>query len=612
MNILLHERSPRPWSLAYGLHRLRAVAEVQFDWLLPLAAAFGFAAAGMLSGAQAGTDSLPGLLAAAALAGIPAGFGVAALWTWLAARLLPWLTSHPQSQASIKTGYRLPPRPEAATPVLAIGECHPTRRYTTTGGYELDYSTAEQYSATPEWSSLPAQSSVTGLLVLGNTGSGKTAFVLKPAIFRLFHHASRPGGLVMDSKASLVDPLTDELAAADRAADLLRIGPAQATNWNPFHQPLVLPATLADMAMVAIENINGAKYGADSRWIRNGAAHLLEGLIGLLRLRTNYVTATALRFTLNTLIQLTAGAEQPGDEVDKWIKSLFSGHSSLVDQSREYEHYSSLIISRFSEDEKFRAIYCSELQSLLVPLTSPEVIDKFNSPETDLNMPAWSEVINQGLIIVLDCNNRIHPALSIVLGMLLKLGYQDAMLARLDWQRKGICNDSRYMLLCIDEYQEFASPNDASYLALCRESKSISTFLTQGFDSIIEKIGEEKAKVLLQSMRNRLILSNSVPKFAAELLGESEFEEVDRNIQENMQDAALNATGKFAGESTVAESLSVRQQRKHVVAPEILATLPLGQGILQCHNGVRSLPIHRVFLTPSGFSGRHADLKLGE
>ena len=290
---------------------------------------------------------------------------------------------------------------------------------------------------------------------------------------------------------------------------------------------------------------------------------------------------------------------------------LFAGSAVRTDKYEHFVYYSKLIIDRMGEDEKFRAIYVSELFNLLVPLTAPDVAQLYNAPESDLDMPDWSECINRGLVVVLDCNSRSVPGLAVILGMLLKLSYEDAMLARLAWVREGRCNAERYMALVIDEYQDYASPGDAEYQALCRESKSIAVLLTQGFASIVQRVGEDRAKVLLQSLRNRLVLHQTVPEFAADLLGEHDARAIDANISENVTDATLASNGRFGGESTVSQSYSVREKREHIVPPEVLSNLPVGQGILQSHDGTRSVPIHRVFLrsyyAPPGT--RHAEME---
>lgn len=613
MGLLLHERTPRPWTLAYGVHRTRAVVQVQAPWLLPLAAGFFYAVGGVGAATSAGLAQGPlGAGIAGVVAGLPAALGAAAAWRWISARLYPWLDSHHQSQRSIAAGYRLPTRPETDAPAIVLGECHPEREYSPNGSYILEYSVDEQYSPVPDWTVLPARSLVTGLLVLGATGTGKTAFVLRPSVFKLFHHHTRPGGLVMDSKAQLVEPLLAEMATAGRSDDLLPVGPHSPVKWNPLHMPLSTPATIADTMLTTLENVNGQPYSADSRWIRTGAAHLAEGVIGLLRLRTEYVTALAIRMFLGELVAVTQGADEPGKSASVLVTSLFAGSTAPADRREEYDHYAGLVVARMSEDEKFRGIYISELQPLLVPLTSPGVVSLYNAPADELDMPSWPDAINRGLVVVLDCNSKDQPGLSLVLGMMLKLGYEDAMLARLSWARAGLCNMERYMTLLIDEYQDFASTGDSSYLALCRESRSMTVFLTQGYASVVQRVGEERAKVILQSLRNRLVLNQSVPEFAADLLGQQEVEDLNRSIQENIQDAALNATGRFAGQSSVAESLTAHRQRKHTAPPEVLASLPLGQGILQSHDGVRSVPLHRVFLRPYfALDVRHADLEMG-
>lgn len=139
----------------------------------------------------------------------------------------------------------------------------------------------------------------------------------------------------------------------------------------------------------------------------------------------------------------------------------------------------------------------------------------------------------------------------------------------------------------------------------------MTVFLTQGFASIVQRIGEDRAKVLLQSMRNRLVLNQTVPDFAADVLGQHDVRTVESNISENVTNAHLAANGRFGGDSTVAQSYSIRKNREYVVAPEVLSSLPLGQGILQSHDGSRPVPIHRVYLLPyyAPADTRHADLE---
>ncbi|EKS9884148.1 type IV secretion system DNA-binding domain-containing protein [Burkholderia pyrrocinia] len=613
--MFLCEYSQRTRTWAYTVHRVRAVAEHQAQSLLAQLTFVVFALATAYVALPYLPDDFAARLAFLSVGAIAAGgaaaLGAVAYYGPFGVRLGLLLEKYPQSKAAIAAGYRMPAKPAFEEPGVVIGEAHSVREYSPDGDYVLHHRTDAAYSPVPEWAVLPAKSLVTGLLVLGSIGSGKTAYVLRPAVFQLFHHASRVGGLVMDSKAALVEPLRAEMNAAGRSADLLAVGPGQTTRWNPLHMPLSSPATVANALLTALENVNGAPFGADTRWIRAGAAHLAEGAVGLLRLLTDYVTASAVRALLSEILHLTAGSDTPGAVTKEYIDMLFAGSDAPAAQPEHFSYYAKLVIDRMGEDEKFRAIYVAELFNLLVPLTAPDVAHLYNAPEAALDMPDWAECINRGLVVVLDCNSRSVPGLAVILGMLLKLSYEDAMLARLAWVREGRCNANRYMALVIDEYQDYASPGDADYQALCRESKSMTVLLTQGFASIVQRVGEERAKVLLQSLRNRLVLNQTVPDFAADLLGQHDVTTVESNISENVTDASLAANGRFGGNSTVAQSYSTRKNREYVVAPEALSSLPLGQGILQSHDGSRPVPIHRVYLLPyyARAGARHADLE---
>lgn len=610
---MLAEYSPRPKTYAYVMHRLRAIAQHQAQIYLPVVALLAtfvavFSAVYELS--ELGRFACVGI--AVACAGVVAG-GVRCWSTPLTIRLGLHLDATEQSQTSIAAGYRLPVRPDLEAPFVVLGEVHPERIYRTSGEYTLTYQTSEKYSAAPEYAILPAQSLVTGLIVFGGIGTGKTAYVLRPALFKLFAHSTKPGGLVMDSKGALARPLLDEMTVIGRADDIRAIGPHLPVRWNPLHQPLSMPEKIAESLVVAIENMRGARYSAESGWIRDGAQQLAAGAIGYLRLvNDNYVTAKNVYDLLTQLMRATSNSDSPATNAEKLLTAISSHLPDDVLHSTEYKSYANLLINRMAEDEKYRTIYIAELSSLLVVLLTPRVVDLYNPPTaSDIDFPSWTDCINEGRIAVLDCNSSEEPGLAVVLGMLLKLGFQSAILTRNKLHERGLCNAERYMCLLVDEYQDYASPSDADYLSLCREARGITCFLTQGWPSIVQRVGDERANVILQSLRNQLVLKQELPDRVAEIFGQFDAEEVDTNISEHVSDARFRAAGRFGGNSTVSQSLSRRATRKAVVQPEILKNLPVGQGILSTHDGHRALPVTRVFLIPyfARQGTRHADLE---
>jgi hypothetical protein len=595
----LDERAPRLTSGVYFRHRLRAlVTSGQAGWLFAFAA-FLWSCQLWFNFWLAFRDSIGSLAVTAFLiaAGAVAGLGVAALWQAVAARLIPFLFAHPQSQAAISKGYRLPPIPEPTdTPFAVLGEVHITRSYAAGGSYVREYTTSADFSATPEWSVLPALSLVTGLLVLGGVGSGKTSYVLKPAIFPFFNHHTRPGGLVLDSKGALVVPLAEVLNQGDRLPDLLVIGPRHLVKWNPLHQPTASADLLANDMMQAIENVRGKPYGSDAMWIRDGARQTLEALIGLLRLVSGQVTAATISASLGALTLAAQGSDTPAAVAIDWVNGLTDGLDFDDTQARYVSQYRSMLAKIFSQDEKFRNIYTGEIETIVAPLIDVAVIDKYNSAADDINMPSWLEIINAGRIVVLDCNQTEYPTLSIVLGTMLKIGYQNAMLSRLEHAKMGaVCMD-KYMALCIDEYQQYCSIKDTEYLAQCRESKSLTVFLTQSYESISKRMDEANTKTIFNSLRNKLILNQSSTEGIQKFFGTVERSKTSTNINEHIADASMNSGGKFSGKSTVAQSISVSTSREDAVPDEVFRSLPVGQGILTMHDGQNTYPPHRVFL----------------
>jgi hypothetical protein len=612
--LMLQECSPRPRTLAYWVHVLRATTRHQGLILAPLA----LGATTAIACAPAVPLDLPGVLVAQFLAGAIVAAGARVWMRPLHARASLWLDAHPQNQGAIAAGYRLPERPAYAEPFVILGEVHPERCYRASGDYTLAHTTARRWSATPEWQVLPAPGLVTGTIVFGATGSGKTAYVLRPAYLQIFHHPSKPGGLVMDSKAALSRPLVEEMRAAGRIEDIRAIGPHCAARWNPLYQPDATPEALADSVMTVAENIRRARLDGEAYWIRAGACSMAAGAIGILRaLRPadEYFTVKDLMALLSRLAQATAGSDHPAADAGAFIDALAGGDEKILAR-REWRAYRGLLVQRFGEDEKFRAIYLSELASVLQPLLSPRVENLYSPPSPEeIDFPDWKTCINEGYVAVLECNASAEPGLSSVLGMFLKLSYQNAMLARVSPENESTYDQERYMLLCIDEYQDYISPGDSDFLAKCRQSRSISAFFTQGWPSLCERVDEKIALVVLQNCRNIFVLTQATPdeNFSKIIFGDAERTRRDVSTVEHTEGARLSAAGKFEGATTVAQSHTDRTSREGLVPPEVLKNLPLGQGVFVGHDGYEAMPARRVYAIPYYREGwRAADVERAE
>lgn len=533
--------------------------------------------------------------------GLPAAAGAFALWQWVSARVYPWIDRNPISQKKIREEYVLPDLPKQsdyAEPFVVLGEEHPTRKYSSDGSYTEVFDTQEHYSAAPEWSILPFKSLATGTMVFGSIGSGKTSYFLRPAVFKIFAHPTKVGGLVMDSKGSLVEPLMLELKEFNRSDDVLPVGPNHQTRFNPLHQPLESPETLSENMVRVLENVRGAKFSGEASWIRAGVFDLLRSGIGLMRLQGSYISAHSLNYLLTQINVECGSQENPAIATRDQLHEAFWSSNFDDDQKKEYETYTGLIASRMSEDPRYRGTYFSEVGNVLNPLLIPSVRDKFNAPLDALDMPSWVDVINQSKVVVLDCNSEKHPGLSETMGTMLKLGFQTAVLQRPDLERAGLVDSTKIVALIIDEYQDFASPKDGIYLAKCRESKSMTFFATQGNASIEGAVGKEDANIIFNSLSNLLFFKQNMGAWGSEFLGKKEEEDRQKNITESIENAQMQSTGRFGGRGTVQESITVSTREKERVSSVSLEELPTGQGILRSGDGMRPYPLKRIYCRP--------------
>lgn len=504
--------------------------------------------------------------------------------------------------------YTMPPWPASTDQIaLVLGESH--------GALKAGY------SPSPTWYTLPALGLYTGTIALGATGSAKTAGVLRPALTQLLAHAAdapdlKPGALVMDYKASLVAPATEAAAAAGRSDDLLLIGPRQPVRWNPIHAPGLEPRVIAGRLLAILENLSGQSSKGDQSWIADGAGALIENAIGIIRLATGYITlldlhefVTSIDAALNSRDQDTPAPVAAADFLNGF-ESLFKSkqpQQSDADKEMFNWHYSHFIREFASQADKFRAIYVSEVTRITKYFADPAYRDLYSPAEQDIDFINFNDAIQTGKIVVLDANADIYGSLSTALGIFLKLDYQRAMLARPVLHRQNPdYNFTRPMLLVIDEYQEFVSTGaaggDPQFFALSRESKAVPLVATQSRASLVQKIGEEKARVLLASLRTKVFLALTDPQdceYAAKSCGEDWSQVENVSIGENVQQAGLAGGGKLLGQaSTVSESRSLNSQKINRFEPTEFRDLPTFTAIVAGFDGRQALPPQRVLLKP--------------
>lgn len=562
----------------------------------------GFAAASAWYALQlnaAGLSLAPSIAAGAGAGAIVTAASIAAV----RGALRTWQLLRGEPELPRIEHYDLPTWPESPGISLVLGEDHGS----------LDGS----FCSNPRWFTIPAKGLYVGIAVIGATGGSKTAGIIRPALTQLLAYGANtldraPAALIQDFKASLVPVAVEVAAACGRSNDLILIGPAQPYKWNPIHDPAAEPRVLAGRLMSALENLSGGAAGADTKWVSDGASRCAESAIGMIRMAHGYVTLKDVH-ELVAAIVTACSADDNSDEPGELVRvlteldsSFFAREQNAADAA-QYAYFRAFWTNEFKpQSDKFRAIYASELGRLTQYFADPCYAPLYSPPEAELNLPSWDEVIERGLIVVLDATTSLYGPLGIALGVFLKLAMQRSALSRPARCRENpALNNVRPIIYCVDEFQEFVSSGntdgDDQFFALARESKVISIIATQSRSSLTPRLGEDRTRRLLASLRTKIFLALADDKdyeYAANIISKHYKSIESASVQEHVTEAEQSA-GQFVGaETSVSESRSIRDELRHDVEPATFRDLPAFTAIVSGFDGNAAMPPALVRLKP--------------
>lgn len=180
-------------------------------------------------------------------------------------------------------------------------------------------------------------------------------------------------------------------------------------------------------------------------------------------------------------------------------------------------------------------------------------------------------------------------------------------------------NQTRPVVLCIDEYHEFATAGsvagDDNFFAVCREAECIPIVATQDKESIVKTMDEHHANLIVTLLQNKLFLKTENPdthEYGSKLLGEDLFMRPERSIDLDVTDRAFlrpGSPGVLTGkESRV--SVSFRPQREAVFPPECFGQLPAFCGLFRGTDGKRPIDPTVIYL-PRYWEMLASDLSVG-
>jgi hypothetical protein len=538
---------------------------------------------------------------------------------------------------------------------------------------ELHHQAKPKPSPAPQWLSIPARGLYTGICIVGATGSGKTRAILLPAMRQLFAYKARDperrlSGVVLEVKGDLCGHVQKLLKECGRGEDYVEVSLTGNLRYNPLNNDADPYAQAFSIASVIIA-IWGK--GKEPFW-QQSYTDLVRYVIMLHRVRDEYVTMvnifrtvisagtleamltqTGRRFTtvsfvgiskedyLNDESALAPFAFVWDDRANQYIARRSDDLESVIVQKTSiaaslyirkqgdedaaaswesvfywyWEHWKffrdetktaiiqgvTIFLSLFDTNRTVRRIFCPPKELYDGKAVAADPGAKV--------LPPFGELIESGKVVGLNFPEALNPALAKVIGTLMKVDYQRAVMLRIPVMDAHPERHFRPTVFLCDEYQSFATvggdnpTGDERFWSLSRQPKCIPLVATQSISSLKEALPNEGVKTLLQAFRSKIFLTTSDPdtaRYASELCGTTERTHISYTVSESSTNANVGwLSGRTSSNrGTVSASKQYQKRREPLFDENAFYQLSNAQAIVVAFNGIRPLPPTYCYLKP--------------
>ena len=261
----------------------------------------------------------------------------------------------------------------------------------------------------------------------------------------------------------------------------------------------------------------------------------------------------------------------------------------------------SFFLSLFDDNPALKRVFCPP-KECYAPVANAD--GRFGKP-----LAPFSDLIEQGKVVALNFPVAANPGLARLVGTLMKVDFQRAVLGRIP--KIETCPEAyfRQVLFLCDEYHAFATvgesdpTGDEKFFALSRQSLCIPIVATQSISSLRSALSGESWRTLLQTFRTKIFLTlsdNLTAREASDLCGRDEQLKVSYNFSENGQDARVSMlTGRATSQrASITASKNYNVQRDNIFEARVFAELKNGQAIVLAYDGFNSLPATYCYLKP--------------
>jgi hypothetical protein len=525
-------------------------------------------------------------------------------------------------------------------------------------------------SPAPSWLCISERGLYTGVCVVGAIGSGKTQALILPATRQLFaYKASDPkqrlSGVVLEVKGDLCRQVRAILNGCGRSEDYVEVSLTGNVRYNPLNNDSDAYAQAFNIASV-ITAIWGK--GKEPFW-QQSYTDLVRYVIMLHRVRDGYVTLLDIfrtvisSGTLEDMLTMTGRRFTPvsfvGVGKDDYLKyestlapfrfawsekyiatSTDDLQTALVQRTSVVASFYSRKLGDPEIQDSWRSIHywywehwkffraevkTSIIQGIAVFLslfeTNAQVRRVFCPPKelyegrpcasdpTGVVLPPFSELIETGKVVGLNFPTALNPALAKIIGTMMKVDYQRAVLLRVPEMDENSERHFRPTVFICDEYQNFATvggdnpTGDERFLSLSRQPKCIPIVATQSISSLKEALPNEGVKTLLQAFRTKVFLSTSDPdtaRYASELCGKVDKTRISYTVSESSSNANVGwLSGRTSSsKGSVSASKQYQKQKEPLFEENVFFDLKNAQAVIVAFDGVSPLPPTYCYLKP--------------
>jgi len=469
------------------------------------------------------------------------------------------------------------------------------------------------YVFPPTWWLLIKKSLTANVIYFANTGGGKTASFIIPVLrqsfaFKAKDPSQKIGILLVDIKGVLTTDAIPIAARIGRKADIVEIS-LGGYRFNPIDGSQ--PEATAEIFISALYARRGSSGNGDNDWYVGFVYDLFAGFIGAYYLA--FGDCTLHDFNEMVTGPLRAVANQDGElphilvqEIERFTKA-FNERIELGDvregQRGDFEYRLSFMKRFAKENPRNRSTVLDAALEMTGIFSRPDVRETFCPSKEEVDFPGVADLMESGKILCLNMGAS-DQKLAQFIGIVLKIHFQRHVLGRLS---QG--NINRFLLFICDEYQSFCTvtgpknaDGDDHFFALSRQSNAASICTAQSPVSLEARIGKPKLRVLMSSMRTKIIGPLSDPedaKLASEWFG-SRFTNVRSETfnERSKGNSRYNPiSGQVDAKAKVETSVSYSEQQRALFDPFTIQNLKTFEAIVSVFDGHKST-VGKCYLKP--------------